>query len=384
MKRLMSILCILIMPILLRSQTIQLPSNPLEGRIVFEAKGCIDCHAISGFGGTIGPDLSKQRYYGSFLELAAIIWNHIPKMNRQFRKLKKERPSFSEQEMLDLIGFLYYLRYLGEPGSVQNGRKLLKSKGCLNCHSLNGRGGEAAPDFVDLGPFGSPLYLVQAMWNHGPQMQAEMRRQKMSYPKLEGKDIVDISAFLRAAVPATKNQLRMSPGDPQAGARVFKEKKCIVCHELKRSQTGAPQLKGINLRRSVTEIAGLMWNHSPNMIRFMKKNKLEFPEFKGKEMADLIAYLYFLGFEDPPGDPKQGEKVFEEKGCASCHQEGGQGPLLKNVARFESPIKTIQLMWNHAPQMEDLLLMQNREWPKLSTQEMRDLYAYLKETTGNN
>ena len=29
----------------------QLPTNPIVGRIVFEEKGCIKCHAIDGFGG---------------------------------------------------------------------------------------------------------------------------------------------------------------------------------------------------------------------------------------------------------------------------------------------------------------------------------------------
>lgn len=362
------------------AQEIELPSNPLKGRIVFEEKGCIECHAISGFGGTVGPDLSREHYYGSFLELAAVIWNHIPQMDRKYRQLKVERPSFTQAEMLNLIGFLYYLRYLGEPGSVARGQRLLKSKGCMVCHEVAGKGGDVGPDFAQIQQYASPLYIVQAMWNHGPAMQEKMKELKMSYPTLTGQDIVDISAYIRQA-SVGETEIRMSPGNPTQGKIVFKNKGCQNCHlvEGKEERLG-PNLSEINLKKSVTEIAGLMWNHSPVMIDYMRERSIELPKFERNEMADLIAYLYFLGFEDKPGDPQKGEEVFADKGCGGCHEEGGGGvgPDLATQKRFRSPIQLIQLMWNHAPKMEDLLLTQNQEWPRLTTQEMRNLYAYLR------
>ncbi|MBM2846624.1 MAG: hypothetical protein HW407_1936, partial [Bacteroidetes bacterium] len=77
---------------MLLAQEIQLPQNPLEGRIIFEEKRCIECHSVGGFGGTAGPDLSKSRFFGSTLELASVIWNHTPQMNRKFRQLRMSRP----------------------------------------------------------------------------------------------------------------------------------------------------------------------------------------------------------------------------------------------------------------------------------------------------
>ena len=38
-------------------------------------------------------------------------------------------------------------------------------------------------------------------------------------------------------------------------------------------------------------------------------------------------------------------------------------------------------MWNHASEMEDLLISQNKPWPTLDTGDMCDLYAYLKYIT---
>ena len=365
------------------AQEIRLPSNPLDGRIVFEEKGCIYCHSVSGYGGTFGPDLGRNQYYGSFLQLASIIWNHIPEMDRKYREVKVPRPNFTQDEMLNLIGFLYYMRYLGEPGSVAKGKKLLDSKGCLNCHNISGKGGIVGPDFNKMQQFASPLYIVQAMWNHGPEMQDEIKKLNLKYPTLEGKDIVDISAYIQQATLGN-TEIRMSPGNPVKGNQVFQNKNCQSCHSVNgENKKLGPSLSEINLKMSVTEIAGVMWNHSPDMIEYMKKQSLKWPQFQGNEMADLIAYLYFLGFEDKPGNSIEGESVFIDKGCASCHEEGGKGigPDLREMKRFGNPIRLTQLMWNHAPIMEDLLLAQNEEWPKLTAKQMQDLYTYLKSVT---
>ena len=210
------------------AQELKLPSNPLDGRIVFEDKGCIFCHSLSGYGGNVGPDLARQKYYGSFLELASIIWNHIPEMDRKFRQLKIERPRFNEREMLDLIYFIYYLRYLGEPGSVSSGKKLLTSKGCLNCHKVSDDGNSVAPDFARLQEYASPLYMAQTMWNHGPSMQEKMKELKMLYPALTGENIADITAYIRQ-VTLTETEIKMSPGNPSKGKIVFKKKACFNC-----------------------------------------------------------------------------------------------------------------------------------------------------------
>jgi cytochrome c551/c552 len=379
------IISILIFTASVFAQELKLPSNPLDGRIVFEEKGCIVCHSLSGYGGTIGPDLARQKYYGSFLELGSIIWNHVPEMDRKFRELKIERPRFNEKEMLDLIYFVYYLRYLGEPGSVSKGKKLLTSKGCMSCHQISGQGGSVAPDFALLQQFASPLYMAQAMWNHGPSMQEQMKELNMSYPKISGEDIANLTAYIRQATLAN-TEIRMSPGNPSKGKYIFKKKGCTNCHKVDGDEKiTAPNLSELKLNKSVTDIAAQMWNHSPTMIEFMEEESLEYPQFEGNEMADLIAYLYFLGFEDQPGDADDGALVFADKGCGSCHEEGGQsaGPDLSDLKTFNSRIKILQRMWNHASSMEDLLLIQNNEWPTLTTKEMQDLYAYLRSLSKN-
>jgi mono/diheme cytochrome c family protein len=82
--RSLSITIVFVAAAYLSAQEIELPQNPLKGRLVFEEKGCIECHAIGGYGGTAGPDLSREEYHGSTLDLASIIWNHAPQMNRKY------------------------------------------------------------------------------------------------------------------------------------------------------------------------------------------------------------------------------------------------------------------------------------------------------------
>lgn len=375
--------CIILLCADLCAQEIKLPQNPLKGQIIFEEKGCVECHAIGGYGGSEGPDLSQELYFGSVLELAAIIWNHTPQMNRKFRQLRMDRPQLTEDEMLDLFGFLYYLRYLGEPGGVAKGKKLLEAKGCITCHKVAGQGGDVGPDFEKVQDYASPLYIVQAMWNHGPQMQEQIKKSGMKPPVLTGRDITDITAYIRKATMGSM-EVRMSPGEPTKGREIFKNKNCSNCHlvEGKAKRVG-PNLSKIELKKGVTEIASSMWNHGPVMMVYMKKESIDWPRFEGNEMADLIAYLYFLGFEDKPGDPPRGESVFRSNDCANCHTTGGGGkaPDLTTVKRFESPIQMIQLMWNHAAEMEDLFIAQNREWPILETKDMRDIYSYLRKVT---
>ena len=363
----------------LSAQEINLPADPLDGRIVFEEKQCITCHSIRGYGGTAGPDLSSEHYFGTGLELAAVLWNHTPDMNRKYRQLRMDRPRLTEKEMMDLLGFLSYLRYLGEPGSVANGKKLLSTKSCLTCHTIGEGARDGAPDFTMVPQYSAPLFMVQAMWNHGPAMQKKIETSGLSYPSLTGDDMVDIASYLNQ-VSTASSVTRLTPGNPKRGRTLFEEKNCTTCHigEGKRRRIEPGRIK-INLDKGVTEVASAMWNHGQAMLKLMKEMSIEWPVLKGNEMSDIIAYIYFLGFEETPGRVDDGEKVFRQKGCIDCHKTSGTpGVDLAAATALHTPFSMVQLMWNHAVEMEDLLITQNKRWPELSAHEMRDLFSYLQ------
>ncbi|RMD49568.1 MAG: hypothetical protein D6830_04580 [Ignavibacteria bacterium] len=362
------------------AQKMKLPDNPLEGRIVFEEKGCIECHSISGYGGNIGPDLGKQPYYGSISNLAALIWNHIPKMNRMFRKLHKDRPNFTPTEMSNLISFIYYIPYLGQPGSLSRGKLLLQNKGCLDCHSVKGYGEGIAPDFSEIEFNSSPLFLAQAMWNHLPSMLELFEKKGKNLGGLEGKDLTDIFTYLTAI---SKNVMNtgMSPGNPNKGKKVFISKGCINCHDIEGEEGDkpGPGLKILTIKNGVNDIAAVMLNHSSAMMEMMEENNIEWPEFHKTELADLIAFIYFLNFSDKPGDPVKGESAFINVGCSNCHSsDDGVGPNLVEGYKLKSPISLITKMWNHSGQMENETLSLNEEWPQLTAEDFNNIYSFIR------
>jgi len=358
-----------------------IPSNPLSGRVVFEERGCIDCHDINAFGKKIGPALGGEKVFDNFYDLASRLWNHAPQMAVQAGSLKKEWPTMNRSELDGLISFLFFLRYLGEPGDIENGQKLLRKKTCLNCHRI---GKEGAPEGITLdrlSEYASPLYTAQVIWNHGPTMQKKMIAGGISRPVFDDNDITDISAYLREySRGQTVKRQYMSPGNPRAGFQLFKEKGCIKCHSMVRGQSSiGPGLHSMALHRSVTAIAAKMWNHGSMMSKVMEEENIRWPEFKESEMADLIAFLYFFDYYGSPGDEKKGEQVFRAKSCIKCHgtNTGDTTVTFGKSIRLDTPNDLVRTMWNHVPYMHEVTITKNIKWPELTEKDLRDLYAYL-------
>ena len=356
----------------------QLPTNPIVGRLVFEEKGCISCHAIDGFGGDIGPDLVREKYYSSFYDLAARLLNHAPQMAMRVDLFGQKWPTLTGIETDQLISYLFYLRYLGEPGNVLKGKELIKSKGCVNCHSIGNEGAENGIPLDQLTEFASPLYIAQVIWNHGPAMQEKILEMGLQRPTFENKDIINISAYLRESSRSRKSKKQfMSPGNPQNGSILFFTKGCGNCHSVEDDEMSVgPKLNEMNLQGSVTDIAGTMWNHINNMWEIMKNEGIDWPVFQNAEMADVIAYLYFLDYLGTPGDPLEGEKVFQAKACSSCHGPEEDFAFEDNI-KMEKPSDMVSSMWNHVPYMYEIMTKINVPWAELSPKELSDLYSFL-------
>ncbi|UCH85399.1 MAG: cytochrome c [Candidatus Latescibacterota bacterium] len=367
------------------SENYGLPSEPLKGRIVFEQKHCNACHSISGAGGNIGPDLAEQSFSGTFLDLASSLWNHIPDMMVEQNALNLEWPRFTDDDVSALISYLYYLRYLGTPGDVSSGEKLFSTKGCLKCHTIGEKhGGDVGPELDRMKKYASPIYIIQAIWNHGPEMQEQFQEYGMERPTFVGQDISDLSAYIRSISQWTaQEQIYLSPGNPVDGRNVFGEKGCVRCHAVRGRGGGiGPALDDVELSKSVNDIAAMMWNHADEMQTAMGEEKLTWPTFEKKEMADLIAYLYFINFMDPPGDANRGLSLFAEKQCLSCHAvDSAVGGLRSDLASGEeSPtsVSVLRAMFNHADKMSETVLSEGKPWPVLTGSEMRDICAYLE------
>lgn len=365
---------------------VALSENPLKGRTIFVSKGCVQCHSVWGVGGKLGPDLSRAGMGRSFLQISGLLWSHSPRMVELMEQRGVSRPTFTPDEMGELISYLYYLNYFNEPGDAVAGRALFSEKGCVNCHSVGGIGGNVAPALDKYQQYASPLFLAQEMWNHGPKMAVAWRTHGIMNPALQGKEIANIAAYVRGqAYGNSAGQKLMSPGNPITGQKLFTDKGCVRCHSIfSNGGKVGPDLARKDLFESATEIAGAMWNHGPQMWAKMQQTGIPKPSFSANELADVISYLYFVRYTDEAGNAENGKRLFEQRGCAECHTIGqGEkiGPDLGTSKAVRSSVSLTAAMWNHAPIMEKLTQAKRLPWPKFESDEMRDLVEFIKAST---
>lgn len=358
-----------------------IPGDPKAGMQIFFDKGCARCHAILGEGGRSAPDLGRAPAgHLSAAEIVAAMWNHAPAMWQKMRLENVAPPKFTPAEMTNLFAFIYSVRSLDEPGDAERGRKLLADKKCLECHAIAGQGARTGPDLRTWASYRNPVNWIQAMWNHGGAMQSMMAQRGLSWPQFEGNDMADLIACIRtlAANPKARAQLRHADAD--GGRRVFLAKRCDSCHSIRGAGAHrGPDLGTRALPRTLGQFAGMMWNHAPAMWNSMKQLGVTRPQFSNQEMADLIAYLFTERYFEASGNAERGRRMFDEKGCNTCHR-GGAAPDLARWRGATSPIPIAAALWNHGPLM--LASMQQRQlpWPRFRAGEMVDLMDFLNRS----
>ena len=358
--------------------------DPISGRRIFTDRGCARCHSIWGNGGTLGPDFAVVGAGRSLQQLAGLFWNHTPRMIDTVRDEGLPWPLFSEEELADIISYLYYVKLFDEPGDPDAGERWFRQKRCAECHALGGVGARSGPALDSYARYVAPIMLAAGMWNSGPAMRAAQSARDVPIPMFEGRELSDIHAYIRRASDLREREiLLLAPPDPNVGQRLFVSKRCVHCHGATgRGTEFGPDLREATQRLHVSEIAGQLWNHSFQMAAAMRAMGIGLPEFRGAEMADLISYLYYLRFYESEGDLVAGERVFNGKGCASCHPDVGDsavGPTLSESEAILSPLGLATAMWNHAPAMYDLIEVE--WWPRFEGEEMRDLSVYLRSLT---
>jgi len=358
-----------------------LPGNPLEGSQLFSQKGCLRCHAINGVGGAGGPDLGQGILKRSLLDIAGVMWNHSPGMAHVIEARHAARPLFKAPEMASLLSFLYYIGSLDAPGDAAAGERLFREKQCQSCHSLGGKGGKQGPALDGYSRYASPIYLSVGLWNRGKAMADVMTAMGVARPTFDKNNIPDLFAYIRS-FGRSAERIYAQPGSPRNGEKLFVAKRCNECHSV--TPQGDPSRANLRARLitgSFMTIAGTMWNHGPKMWADMARRGVAIAPLSAEEMTDIIGYLYFLQFIDPPGNAVRGSKVFQAKRCGQCHlspQKGTvQGANWVKSDKLKTQLEVITEMWNHASTMEEKMLKESVEWPVFLGGEMADLIAYL-------
>ena len=268
------------------------PGNPAVGRQLFTEKKCIICHQVGGTGGVVGPNLDLLKQFASPIYVASAMWNHVPAMAKVMKEKGVERPTFTPQELRDLIAFLapatggppegplYVL-----PGRPEIGRELFVEKKCVQCHSVGGVGGKVGPDLVGLGVRRSPVEFAATIWNKAPAMMVQMAKHGITVPKLRPEDMADLVAYLYSV------RYFASGGSVPKGWVVASNKGCLHCHAVS-GERGKPasdltRTKGLD---SSAAVLAALWNHTL-VTPVVAGQRLEWPMLKADEMADLITLL---------------------------------------------------------------------------------------------
>ena len=354
--------------------------DPGRGQRLFVSKSCVECHAVRGAGGRIGPDLGRSSVKGSFYEIVAAMWNHAQTMDAKMKELRLVRPQFEAADLSDLLAFLYLLNYFDEPGDARSGKSLFAEKHCIECHAIGKEGGHTGPR-LDAFPRGTPpLQIAQRLWNHGPAMTATMRARNLEVPTFRANEIIDLFAYVRGQGQRRAPRTFKLAGDPLKGKQAFNDKGCSRCHAVV-GQGGSigPDLGRAELRGSVTQLAGRMWNHWPVMSGAMESMGIARPVFRDEELADVFAYLFVSRYDAADLSAVRGAEVYREKRCSSCHGargEGGIGPPL--VAISGQPKEEIaRRMWNHASAMSARMSDRQIPWPRFTADELAALIRFL-------
>lgn len=251
------------------------------------------------------------------------------------------------------------------------GAQLFETLSCVQCHSVNGRGGAlaAAPDLGRMVNRGfTPATLAATLWNHAPKMWATMRSRQIQTGELSEQGAADLLAFFYA------NRFFEKPGDAARGIRLFSQKHCAECHGL--SAPKIPEARPVaewESTRDPIALVDAMWNHSAAMREEFAKRKLRWPELQPQDLADMLVYLRNVPGTRPStaevriNASAKGRELFESKGCAGCHIRSLD---LSQRLRHMTLTDIAVALWNHHPKM-------NPTQQRLDLEQMRDLISYV-------
>jgi cytochrome c2 len=344
-------------------------ADSARGAHLFETLSCIQCHSVNGKGGNAAPDLGRMVDRGfTPATLAATMWNHAPGMWAAMRNRQIVAGELDEQAAQDLMAFFYAARFFEKPGDAARGKRAFERQGCAGCHGLTSSPNAKAKPVSQWDALGDPIALLDAMWNHRAEMQAETASKGAPLPQISAQDLTDMLVYLRNQ-PATREETGVFRIEPTgSGEAVFQSSGCTKCHQT--MDALAVSVQG----QTLTEIAAEMWNHAPRMAAAGAPAV----ELTPGQMRDLVSAFWAAKFFTDSGNPASGSRDFAKKNCTVCHNDPSSGaPHLPAQGRQFSGAAMISVLWRHGPRMLDLMKSKGLEWPRFDGAQMADLIAYL-------
>ncbi len=272
------------------------PGNVAVGKRLFNEKKCSTCHQIGNYGGDVGPDLDFVGDFGSPILVAAAMWNHGAAMADAMEKRGVIRPTFNENELIDLIAYLESAapqpiegRVYVLPGRAEAGRTVFVEKRCDRCHAVEGVGGRVGLDLAKSERRWSMTEFAAAMWNKAPAMLETMGDKDVLVPQIGGGEMADLVAYLYSI------EYFAEPGDTDVGEQLLWDKGCLTCHGL--AGAGAQKAGDLGQPRGMESPAAVvasLWNHALAMAEDPQRQGENWPAMSAEELASIVSFLLLV------------------------------------------------------------------------------------------
>jgi mono/diheme cytochrome c family protein len=267
--------------------------DPLHGAAVFKEKQCIQCHALRGEGGKLGPDLSDGQSLDTPVEWIQVLWNHSAKMESKMKQRKMVWPNFDPKEMADL--FAYVRRSAGHTDGEfpfpatdpDQGWAVFQKKGCIQCHSLSEHVESAGPALWSGRPLPSSFSEFGAiMLNHFPKMEEALDTRGRQVPEFSGAEMSDLVGFIYSMHYVEPS------GSASVGQSVFSWRGCADCHGADADGTGrGPALRGTGQNYTANRLATDLWRHGARMYKQNNRLKHDWPSLQDSDIGNLLTFL---------------------------------------------------------------------------------------------
>lgn len=174
-----------------------LPGSAGRGRHLYRAKGCHTCHGDDARGSR-GPNLASVERDWDSTEFAAAMWNKAPAMMAEMKAGGLRAPRLTPGEMADIVAYLQSLRYFEGAGRPELGRRAIRDKGCLDCHSLGGEGQGEVLDLSRTPELDTPVSVIAALWNHVILLEHLPREGGHPWPSFDETEMANLVSFFQA------------------------------------------------------------------------------------------------------------------------------------------------------------------------------------------
>jgi len=162
------------------AQNFQFPPSD-SGEALFQSKGCAGCHK-----GALA--LESRLRNQTLTQIAVDMWNHQPSM-------KNPPPPLSQEEMRQILAYIWAKQYFSGNGSAERGKKVFAEKNCATCHNDPASG---APKLAQGKDAYSDITMVAALWEHGPHLLELMTQKKLAWPRFTAAQMSDLIAYLNS------------------------------------------------------------------------------------------------------------------------------------------------------------------------------------------